>query len=105
MITKYGVCYDIKNSPYTYSFMQYEFHFSTINNRNKFEKQLSVKQLWLTDSLSRRFKYSIEAYILAIFQLYHQIEHRGFYIINTNNYREYQSLEDIKFKVVVDDGI
>lgn len=56
------------------------YHFSSESHRAKFIKNLRAKELWLNDSLSRRFKATVYLPILADIQLYTQVETRGFYI-------------------------
>lgn len=80
-ITKYGVCYDIENSPYEYMWGGILFKFSSEPHRHKFMNNIYKKVGWLNDSLSRRFRVSMDVSELAAIQLYQQVETRGFCII------------------------
>lgn len=80
-ITKYGVCYDIENSPYDYMWNGILYKFSSVAHRNKFIINIRKKTEWLNDSLSRRFRVSMDVSELAAIQLYQQVETRGFCII------------------------
>lgn len=98
MLTKNGVCYDIEESPYYHDCHGFRFYFSSLPHLAKFKRDCLVKEEWLTDSLSRRFKFMIDATVLAVFQLYTQVETRGFYIVAENGH-EYRNLSEVKMKV------
>lgn len=76
--TVYGVYYDLSESEYTSDKMGWKFYFSSLPHKYKFERESAKRMDWLTDSLSRRFKYKIYSEELALFQLYGQIEKRGY---------------------------
>ncbi len=88
MITKNGVCYNIKESPFTYSWRGMVFFFSSEYHRAKFMREVVKREKWLDDSLSKRFKCTVHLPILADIQLYTQVETRGFYI-QTDDGAEY----------------
>lgn len=90
MITKSGVCYNLPDSPYTYTWRGITYFFSSDNHARKFMEKVRDKELWLNDSLSRRFKCTVHLPILANIQLYTQIETRGFYI-QTDDGAEYHN--------------
>lgn len=79
MITKNGVCYDLRESPFTFTWRGIVWFFSSASHREKFIHRVVAKEEWLDDSLSRRFKCSIHLPIVADVQLYTQVETRGFY--------------------------
>lgn len=97
-LTRNGVCYDVENSPFWEEVGGFRFYFSSETHRKNFFAKAKVKELWLTDSLTRRFHFEVDASVLALFQLYWQIETRGFYIVSECGC-EYRSLEDVKMKV------
>lgn len=99
-LTKYGVCYNLHDTPYSVEYSGYKFYFSTYSNEKKFVQKARIKEEWLTDSLSRRFHFVVDASLIAIFQLYNQIENRGFYVVNVFG-EEYNSLNDINMRVVM----
>lgn len=78
--TPYGVYYNLSDSPYTYEFLYYRYYFSSVKHLEKFKRDLSGRVDWLNDSLSRRFGISFQSDRLAAFQLYRQIEKRGFLV-------------------------
>lgn len=79
-ITDYGVCYDVDNSPFQVERHGLTFKFSSVKHRDKFVQDVRKREDWLCDSLSRRFKVTFDARLLACVQLYTQVEKRGFYI-------------------------
>lgn len=81
-MTRYGVCYNLKESPYSLILYGYEWFFSTAAHMENFRKKSRIRRDWLNDSLTRRFKVDIEASELALFQLYQQVETRGFYVVD-----------------------
>ncbi len=80
--TDYGVCYDIANTPYTYTFRDWEFHFTRRENLARFSDELEPQMAWLSDSLSKRWKFAVEADEVAVFDLYKKVERRAFYIVD-----------------------
>lgn len=99
-ITRSGVCYKVNESPFYQDYAGYRFYFSSETHRRNFFEKARMKEEWLTDSMSRRFKFKVDASLMAVFQLYRQIETRGFYIVSEAG-REFNSLEDINFKAVM----
>ena len=97
-LTRNGVCYNLQETPYTYEWRGITYHFSSPNHRAKFIRELKKKEMWLNDSLSRRFKVTVKMEILADIQLYTQVETRGFYII-TNDQCEYTSPQQMLFTI------
>lgn len=82
MLSKYGVSYDMRTTPYTLMWRGLDYHFSTEAHLKKFRENVVKREEWLDDSLSRRFRCSIHLPILADVQLYTMIESRGFYIVS-----------------------
>lgn len=107
-LTKSGVEYNLAISKFIYKWGNFRFHFSSQTHLNKFALNVRKRIEWLDDSLSRRFKFIIKSEDLSIFQLYHQIETRGFYIVMAGLDGEevvYTSPEEVEIHArVVDDG-
>lgn len=80
MATRNGVEYDLTRSPYKVLWRGYLFAFSSFMHEQKFRRQVEDRCAWLTDSLSRRFHFRVDADVIAAFQLYVQTETRGFYV-------------------------
>lgn len=78
--TRYGVCYDLEETPFTFSYGNMTFHFSTNGHMVKFMDNVTSRVHWLNDSLSRRFRIRVDTDGLAALQLYMMIENRGFYV-------------------------
>lgn len=93
-LTKSGVCYRLSKSPFYEDYKGYRFFFSSETHRRNFHAKARIKEQWLSDSLSRRFHFDVDASEIAIFQLYWQIETRGFYVVSETG-REYYSLRDV----------
>lgn len=98
-LTKSGVCYDLIESPFFADAMGFRFYFSSATHRENFMRKAHVRKEWLNDSLSRRFKYPVDASLLAVLQLYKQIETRGFFIVKENG-QEYRSTDEMSVMVV-----
>ena len=58
-LTKNGICYDLKESPYFYFVGVYKFFFSCHAHLVKFSKGLEANRDWLNDSMTRRFKFNM----------------------------------------------
>lgn len=97
---KSPVWYDLSISPY-YSFRNdYYFYFSSIKHKEKFDREVEDRELWLNDSLSRRFKVPIRADILADVQLYTMVEGRGFFVVGRDF--TYSNSEQFRLNVEVE---
>lgn len=93
-LTNQGVCYDLTETPYTVEHNGIVWHFSSVAHRNKFRREMRKRELWLNDSLSKRFGCTMMLDLVADIQLYKQVETRGFYIV-TNDGAEYTKPESI----------
>ena len=93
MISKNGVCYDLTKSPYMYEWRGMVYFFSSVKHKEKFVDNVRMKEEWVDDSLSRRFKCRVHLPILADIQLYTQVETRGFYIQSKCN--EYENASSV----------
>lgn len=96
-MTKSGVVYDVKNSPFQVERNGYIFKFSSEPHRHKFIREAQKKEEWLNDSLSRRFRIQVDFILLADIQLYQQIEQRGFYIYDTINKEGYDDVCNLQY--------
>lgn len=95
-VTKNGVCYDLRTSPYTVEKLGYMFFFSTAAHADRFRQDANSRIAWLGDSFTRRFKYRVDVPILAVFQLYAQVETRGFYVVDSDG-REFLCRDEVGF--------
>ena len=84
-----GVCYEIEDTPYRFEWRGITYCFSSNPHKNKFKREVRKRELWLNDSLSRRFGMAFHVEVVADVQLYQQIETRGFYLL-TNDGAEYR---------------
>lgn len=100
-LTNGGVCYDLEHSPFMQYRGGYMFFFSSQSHQQKFTEKMRMREDWLSDSLSRRFKIYINARFLADLQLYMQIEKRGFYIKNCLNDEVYKCPEQLQLDGLV----
>ena len=98
MPTKNGVEYDLTRTPYSSTWDCYTFFFSSATHLEKFEYRRQSRIDWLCDSLSRRFHVEIDASVLAVFQLYMQIETRGFRVWDILHMKELECPENITFR-------
>lgn len=97
-MSRNGVCYALKRSPYYIARNGMVFYFSSVTHLNKFNREVEKKELWLSDSLARRFNVGyVDASLMADFQLYQQVEQRGFYVENTFTCEGYESWDEVEF--------
>lgn len=96
-LSNHGVCYELERSPYTYTYMDWVFHFSSIYHKDKFVRGLTKKVLWLNDSMSNRFHVQVEFAELAAIQWYQQCETRGFYIKDAYSGRCYRWPHEFRY--------
>ena len=76
--TRNGIYKDINYSTYTYNTGQLTFVFSSEFYRRKFIDTYMNHRKQISESLSNRFKFSIDVSFLADLVLYTKIEKRGF---------------------------
>ena len=100
-MSAHGVVYDIANSPFTYERNGFLFRFSSERHRDKYMENVTKKEEWLCDSLSRRFHVRVDASVLADFQLYYQVETRGC-SIQLPDGEEISWQEEIAFNCLID---
>lgn len=100
-LSRGGVCYDLAETPFTFEWRGYDFHFSSAPHRSKFIETVNQKCEWLGDSFRRRFKFHVNAEWLAVFNLYRQVETRGFYVVGEGG-EVYRSVEAVRFRVCPD---
>lgn len=96
-LTKNGICYDLKDSPYFCSVGFYKFFFSSPAHLVKFKEGLEANREWLNDSMTRRFKFKVSMKRLADFSLYRKIETRGFRISDEMTGDVFECPESIEF--------
>lgn len=84
-LTRNGVCYDLRNTPYTHTVQYHDykivFHFSSELNRKRFEERILDNRQTINNSLTNRFNLTIKLNKLSDIDLYTKVEKRGFYIV------------------------
>ena len=95
-ISPNGVVYRLEDSPYECYRNGLVFKFSSARHLDKFMSEVRIREEWLTDSLSRRFKVKVDAAIIADFQLYIQLERRGFYVYDEVEGVAYECQEQVE---------
>lgn len=98
-LTKSGVCYNLKGSPYSVWYGGFTFYFSSVTHQRNFMEKCRIRCEWMRDSMTRRFHMDVDMGALPLFQLYMQVERRGFYVVSDRGH-EYRSHKDVGFKVV-----
>ena len=81
-LTPFGVCNNLARTPFKSQWGKYTFHFSSVKHKESFDSKLQVRIPWLNDSMSKRFKFEVDVSQIAVFQLYCQVETRGFYVVD-----------------------
>lgn len=80
-LTKRGVCYTLKETPYTLTIENgLKFYFSSQFHLDKFKELYAENRLNLSTSLSARFKFKTHCDEIADVTLYRKIENRGFLV-------------------------
>lgn len=79
-ISRYGVCYDLEHSPYTYERDMVTYHFSTPVLMQRFKEQVVEAERRTDGSLSNRFHMRVSFPQLGALQLYGRMQGRGFYV-------------------------
>lgn len=94
MLTRGKVCYNLKNTPYTLSMVyegkQVTYHFSSSLYVEKFVCKRDEHRKSITESLSKRFGFTIDSTLIADLRLYSMIEKRGFLLSVDGDYVECQ---------------
>lgn len=90
-----GVYYDVPRSPLCTSRNGYRYYFSSQTHLDKFLLKAPIKEEWLNDSMSRRFKFEFQISVIADMQLYMQIETRGFYVVDEISELDFNSSEEL----------
>lgn len=89
-MTKDGVEYRLKFSPFKFKYLNAVFYFSSQPHLDKFIKMMNESQSSTNDSLSNRFKVKVDITGISIITLYSKIETRGFLISVEGEYIECQ---------------
>lgn len=95
MLTRNGVCYDLKLSKFRSTQGDLTFVFSSLPHKEKFEQRLRSNRDTINYSLSKRFNTKIDVSTLADIVLYKKIETRGFLIVSKDG--KFSCLEETKF--------
>lgn len=90
-----GVYYDVSCSPLCTARNGYRYYFSSQTHLDKFLLKAPIKEEWLNDSMSRRFKFEFQIGVIADMQLYMQIETRGFYVVDEISGLDFRSHEEL----------
>ena len=84
LLTRNGVCRELKNSPYTFTFEHkgeiVTLSFSSKLHLEKFAKNRQANYAMIYNNIYKRFKFKIDCRLLSDFNLYKKIENRGVYI-------------------------
>lgn len=100
MITANGVYLDIKESTFSYSYLDFKFYFSSEFNKTRFITKLKTYINEEESKIKNRYQISkINLHLFFAVALYLKIEKRGFKIIDIINDIVYYEKEDIKFIV------
>lgn len=102
MPSRYGVYYDLGETPYLYELEGYTFAFSSRQHRDSFHRKLHDAITSTERSLHGRFHVDIECGFLAALQLYRRVETRGFLVVNPSG-QALESSDAFCFYVVVND--
>ena len=81
MITRNGIVYDLRLSPYSIKIGDVTYYFSSKNHLEKYSEQLYDNRNAIRISLSGRFGIDVNLSLLADIVLYGKVETRGFFIV------------------------
>lgn len=96
---KSPVTYNLEETNWQAYIQGYTFMFSTMAHRDKFLEKVNGHIQWMNDSMTRRFHMPCSFARLAVFQLYMQIEGRGFLVYDSVEGCVYHKPEDVTFVV------
>lgn len=82
MTTKNGIELNLNKSKFIYSYMDYDFYFSSIVYLRKFESRLQEFINLESTKIKNKYKVNIELSLYLAVALYKSIEKRGFYVKN-----------------------
>lgn len=89
-LTRNGIAYDLKLSPYehtiNYSEGKLTYMFSSEIYRKKFTERINAHREKIKESLSNRFGFEIQNDLLSDIKLYSVVEKRGFLIRGKEEY-------------------
>lgn len=98
MLTRYGVAYDLTNTPYQvyvmYDDLKVCYNFSSKLNKQRFINKAGKNRENINSSLSKRFNITIIYDLLCDIKLYSTVEKRGFLIETESD--SYTCLNTIK---------
>lgn len=100
-LTRSGVCYDLKHSPFDSSYGSLLLKFSSASHKERFDAEVHKKEAWLNDSLGRRFHCTVGADVLAALHWYRQAETRGFCVYDSCTDEWLDSMALISFDIVM----
>lgn len=79
-MTRNGIVYDLRKSPYIVDNDDLTFYFSSVNHKEKFIEKRTENRELISYSLSKRFGFNINFNLLSDIVLYSKVETRGFLI-------------------------
>jgi hypothetical protein len=79
-LTRNGIIRELRLSPYQYRSGSLTFYFSSQLHLRRFNDRIKGHQQTIAESLTRRFKFRVDADRLAEVHLYMDVESRGFFI-------------------------
>lgn len=80
-MTRNGIVYNLKESPYKITIERVTYFFSSKNYMEKFLELYLDNRETINNSLTKRFKITVNFALLSDVVLYSKIEKRGFYLI------------------------
>lgn len=80
MLTRNGICYNFKVTPYNVKIGRFTFYFSSQNHVDKFVSERIDYARGVNYGLSRRFKLTVNLTELCDVLFYKKVESRGFLI-------------------------
>lgn len=98
-MTKYGVSYDLSEDTLIYAYKGWVFWFSSKRHLDRFREELDKRIERADGSFTRRYHVDVDAGDWAVFQLYMQVETRGFKV--SRHGMEYRSPSQICFTASV----
>ena len=95
MLTRANIAYNLYKTPHQqtveYNGQKVIYYFSSDLYRIKFMARLGDHRRMITESLSKRFGFTIKSNLIADLRLYSSIEKRGFLISVDGEYKECQN--------------
>ena len=94
-ISRNGIYNDLSESTYVTERNGMRYYFSSPVNKRNYDNRIGVREVYLNDALSARFRMNFDATLIADLQMYATIEKRGYRVVRIEDETEYTSWQQL----------